>query len=373
MKAAIIAGSEAVSALGDSVDAMWPRLCAGESSAAPILRFDTSVLSSHQGASIPWLSFGEGENPVCQLMQRALDRLGPVPPDTSVIWCGIKGTADYVERVCEGRKPHPVYLSKHYRQWVCRSLGLQDRGLDVNAACTSSTVGLALAARMISRSQASSVLVCAADIVSRFIFTGFAAMGALSPTVCRPFDIARNGLLIGEGATAILVCNQETAEAQGRVPLAALTGWGIANDANHITGPAPEGTGLIRSIREALRYSRLGVEEVEAFCAHGTGTVYNDAMELTALESIFGSRRFPVFSIKGAIGHTMGAAGGLESAIAIRSLHERMVPATAGLVQVEERGTGRISSGSQPFAGNSILTTNSGFGGCNAALIFQRI
>jgi 3-oxoacyl-[acyl-carrier-protein] synthase II len=373
MKEAIIAGAEAVSALGDSLDAMWPRLCVGESSAAPITRFDTSVLSSHEGASVPWLSFDGDENPICQLMQRALDRLGPVPPNTSVIWCGIKGAADHIERVCEGRKPRQLYLPKHYRQWVCHSLGLKDRGLEVNAACASSTVGLALAARMVSCSQAPSVLVCAADIISRFIYTGFAALRALSPTVCRPFDLERNGLLLGEGATAILVCNRETAEAQRRAPLAALTGWGIANDANHITAPAQDGAGLIRAIREAFRHSHLAVEEIEAFCAHGTGTVYNDAMELTALESIFGSRRFPVFSVKGAVGHTMGAAGGLEAAVAIRSLHERMAPATAGLVKVEECGAGRISSSPQPFAGNNILSTNSGFGGCNAALIFQRL
>jgi 3-oxoacyl-[acyl-carrier-protein] synthase II len=372
MKEAIIAGAEAVSALGDSLDAMWPRLCAGESRAAPIVRFDTSALSSHDGAVVPWLSFEEDENPVCQLIRRALDRLGPVPPGTFVIWCGIKGNADHVERVCEGRKPDQLYLPKHYRQWVCRVLGLKDRGLEVNAACTSSTVGLAIAARMVSCMQAPSVLVCAADIVSRFIYTGFAALGALSPGVCRPFDIERNGLLLGEGATAVLVCDRETAEAQGRTPLAALTGWGIANDANHITGPAQDGVGLIRAIREAFRCSHLSAEEIEAFCAHGTGTVYNDAMELTALESIFGSRRFPVFSVKGAVGHTMGAAGGFEAAVAIRSMRERMVPATAGLVKVEECGVGRISTDPQPFAGNNILSTNSGFGGCNAALIFQR-
>jgi 3-oxoacyl-[acyl-carrier-protein] synthase II len=372
MKEAIIAGAEAVSALGDSMDAMWPRLCAGESSAAPVARFDTTALISHQGAFVPGLSFDVDEDPVCQLMRRALDRLGPVPPCTSVIWCGIKGGADHVERVCEGRKPRKLFLPKHFRQWVCGILGLNNRGLEVNAACASSTVGLALAARMVSSSQAPSVLVCAADIISRFIYTGFAAMRALSPTVCRPFDLKRDGLLIGEGAAAILVCNRETAEAQGRAPLAALTGWGIANDANHITGPAPDGAGLIRAIRSALRYSHLAVEEIEAFCAHGTGTVYNDAMELTALESIFGLRRFPVFSVKGAVGHTMGAAGGLEAAVAIRGLCEGTAPATAGLVKVEERGAGRLSSGPQPFAGNNILSTNSGFGGCNAALIFQR-
>jgi 3-oxoacyl-[acyl-carrier-protein] synthase II len=226
---------------------------------------------------------------------------------------------------------------------------------------------------MVSCSQATSVLVCAADIISRFIYTGFAALRALSPGVCRPFDLKRNGLLLGEGAAAVLVCSREKAETQSRAPLAVLSGWGIANDANHITSPAQDGGGLIRAIREAFRRSRLSAEEIEAFCAHGTGTVYNDAMELTALEAVFGSRRFPVFSVKGAVGHTMGAAGGLEAAVAVRSMRHRMVPPTAALAEVEERGAGRISAFPQPFAGNNMLSTNSGFGGCNAALIFQRV
>lgn len=244
--------------------------------------------------------------------------------------------------------------------------------MEVNAACASSTYGLALGAEMIRQDIVESVLVCAADPVSRFIFTGFAALRALSPTVCRPFDVSRDGLLIGEGAFAMLLMSERLVESQKSTPLALLSGWGIANDANHITAPARDGSGLIHAIHTALDSAKLEPDEIQAFCAHGTGTVFNDSMELTAVNSLFGERRFPVFSIKGAIGHTMGAAGGIEAAVSICAMQDRIVSATAGLQQEEERAAGRVSCRSQQFPGNNILTTNSGFGGCNAALILAK-
>ena len=170
---------------------------------------------------------------------------------------------------------------------------------------------------------------------------------------------------------ALWLADASTLDAAGAKPLARLTGWGIANDANHITGPARDGSGLILAIRSALDQADLAPETIDAFCAHGTATVYNDAMELTALESEFGDRRFPLFSIKGAIGHTLGAAGGIEVAVCLRALETKTVPPTVGVRNPEPRAVGRVSAKTQAFAGQRILTTNSGFGGVNAALILE--
>jgi 3-oxoacyl-(acyl-carrier-protein) synthase len=114
-------------------------------------------------------------------------------------------------------------------------------------------------------------------------------------------------------------------------------------------------------------------DEVQAFCAHGTGTVFNDSMELAAVEAVFGERRFPVFSIKGAIGHTLGAAGGIDAAVCVNALAERQLPPTAGLESPEPRAEGRVSRYSQAFEGGNILTSNSGFGGINAALLVSAV
>lgn len=375
MTRVFVVKQSASTSLGSSLPQICPRLYGGESGMSDIRKFSTAMLSCHVAGLINNSDEAEHEQDlVCSLMLPVLKQIGTLPPETYVIWTGVKADTEYIESFYEER-PSPLrYLPRHYRAWVCRFFGLpEDQGMEVNAACASSTYGLALAAEMISRNTYDAVLVCAADPVSRFIFTGFAALRALSSTICRPFDVRRDGLWIGEGAFALLLVSGTFAERHRYEPLALLSGWGMANDAKHITAPARDGSGLIRAIHTALRSAEMEPHEVEAFCAHGTGTVYNDAMELTALESIFGERRFPLFAIKGAIGHTMGAAGGIEAAVAICAMHDQTVPATAGLLQEEERATGKVSSRSQSFAGNNILTTNSGFGGCNAALIFRNL
>jgi len=373
MNRVVVAKQSASTSLGASLQQICPRLYACECAITEIRGFSTAMLSCHVAGLIhPSPEIEHEQDSVCRLMLPVLNQIGTLPQQTYVIWTGIKADADYVESQFEDR-PRPLrYLPQHYREWVCRFFGLpQDQGMEVNAACASSTYGLALAAEMIRRDEQTAVLVCAADPVSRFIFTGFAALRALSPTTCRPFDVKRDGLLIGEGAFAMFLVSESFAELEKYEPLAVLSGWGMANDANHITAPARDGSGLIRAINAALRSAEMEPHEVQAFCAHGTGTVYNDGMELTVVESIFGDRRFPIFSIKGAIGHTMGAAGGIEAAVCICAMHDRTVPATAGLANEEKRAAGRVSALSQSFAGNNMLTTNSGFGGCNAALIFR--
>jgi 3-oxoacyl-[acyl-carrier-protein] synthase II len=156
-----------------------------------------------------------------------------------------------------------------------------------------------------------------------------------------------------------------------RPPLALVAGWGVSNDATHITAPARDGCGLIRAIDNALRLSQLDSDQIAAVSAHGTGTVYNDAMELTAFRHIFGNRPLPVYSVKGAIGHTLGAAGGIEVALAARALSEGVVPPTVGLLQAEPEAESLVSPRARDIAGDYLLTTNSGFGGINAAIILK--
>lgn len=372
MNEVFVADTSIVTAMGDSIDEMWPGLCAGDSAIRPVQRFNTDRMMYHDAACVESIETDEEDNLICKLMSMALNNLKPLPKDTFIIWTGIKGDVQYIEDMAEGRKGMPPYLARHYREWICNYIGVQNTGMEINAACASSTVGLAIGAQMITEGSCSSVLVCAADMVSRFIFTGFASLRGLSATKCRPFDIERDGLFLGDGAAAILLADKESIKRMSCTPLARLTGWGIANDANHITGPARDGSGLINSIRSALTQAGLTHDKVEAYCAHGTGTPYNDAMELTAIESVFGSRRFPVFSVKGAIGHTLGAAGAIESAISIRALSEKSAIPTSGIIRPEDRAEGRSSGMEQSIPGNNILTSNSGFGGCNAALIFEK-
>ncbi len=392
MSTVYVVDSTLVCALGSTLEESWPRLCRGESADGRIRAFNTDALGFHRAACVADPEAVAEPNRVCALMGRALEQLGPIPEGTIVIWAGVKGNAEYIEALARrGLEPvrtldpsraagqatasrptlPAIYLPRQYRRWVCGKLGIEDRGMEINAACASSTVALAVGAQMIAQGECSSALVCASDIVSHFTFTGFAALRALSPTTCRPFDVDRDGLCLGDGAVAMLLASADAVAAYGLAPTARLTGWGIANDANHITGPARDGRGLAAAIRRALARAGLTEDRIESWCPHGTGTVYNDAMELSAADAVFGGRRFPMFSVKGAIGHTLGAAGAIEAALCAKALTERVIPATSGLAVPDERAVGVIAEAPQGFPGNSILTTNSGFGGINAALIFE--
>jgi 3-oxoacyl-[acyl-carrier-protein] synthase II len=151
-----------------------------------------------------------------------------------------------------------------------------------------------------------------------------------------------------------------------------VLGWGVANDATHITAPARDGCGLILAVRQALAKAELCANAVSAISAHGTGTVYNDLMELTAFATVFGAHRVPIHSVKGAIGHTLGAAGGIEVALGFKALTAGTVPPTAGFRTPEAGAEDIVSSQAVSFAGDVLLTTNSGFGGVNAALLLGK-
>jgi len=176
-------------------------------------------------------------------------------------------------------------------------------------------------------------------------FSGFSALKALSPFPCRPFDRDRKGLSLGEGAAALLLMNAARARRENRNQLGTVLGWGIANDATHITAPAKSGRGLVLAIDQALRSANRKPEEITAISAHGTGTVYNDLTELTAFRQVFGQRKMPIYSIKGAIGHTLGAAGGIEIILGLKSLSNRMIPPTIGFSNPEKGAEGQVSPG----------------------------
>lgn len=363
--------SAIITGLGDSIDANWQRLCRGESAIGPVSHFSTDRIEFHDASVVPELRDIDCKNHILELTKRAITQLRPLSEHAFVIWTGVKGNVETVEKGKGCKKDDLLFLPGQYREEVCRSLGIANSGLEINAACASSTVSMAIGAQLIASGRHSSVLVCGADIVSRFVFMGFSALRALSPSVCRPFDEKRDGLCLGDGSAAVLLASADFAAEHGYDRMAEIAGWGISNDANHITGPARDGCGLIQAVQTALDKAKLTHDSIEAFCAHGTGTVFNDAMELTGIETLFGDRRFPVFSVKGAIGHTLGAAGAIEATICARALRERRVPATSALQCPEDRAKGRVVNSSQSFSGNNILTTNSGFGGINAAIVLK--
>jgi 3-oxoacyl-[acyl-carrier-protein] synthase II len=307
---------------------------------------------------------------VYSLIDRVLKNTGTIPPDTFLITASTKAGIDKLTKSNgDNKDKYADCLQPNIGDYISKRLSLKDESLHISAACASSAVALAKGASIIERGRADSVLVCCFDLVTEFIFSGFCALQAMSPSPCKPFDKKRKGMSLGEGAATLLIMNEEKAREYKKKPIGILKGWGVSNDATHITRPDTEGVGLSMAIERSLSKAGIDAESISAICSHGTGTYHNDAMEIASYKRIFGKNKIPLFSVKGAIGHTLGAAGGIEAAVSLKSLLHGIIPPTTGISDPEHDAEGLVSSSPVKRDLTHILSTNSGFSGVNAALI----
>jgi 3-oxoacyl-(acyl-carrier-protein) synthase len=235
----------------------------------------------------------------------------------------------------------------------------------VSTACSSGLVAMIEAAITLTGGEASQMIALAADESTSFVHDGFRSLKAIAATSCKPFDEARDGLMLGAAAAGMLL-------ALGDAPVT-ISGFGVSNDATHMTAPDPNAGGLVRAIEQALHMANLQPEQIDVLFAHGTGTKYNDAMEAVAIEKVFlrGNRRGPaVTAVKSLIGHTLGAAGLIEAALAVRMLEEQVVPGIINLADPEV-GTIDFVRETRRCKVRHVIKTASGFGGMNAAVILS--
>ncbi|QQR87222.1 MAG: beta-ketoacyl synthase [Flavobacteriales bacterium] len=237
----------------------------------------------------------------------------------------------------------------------------------VSNACASGTLAIKLAADLISAGRYDHVLVLGGDLVSEFTLSGFAALHALSPGPCRPFDRTRDGVSLGEAVAGLVLTNDRSVlnDVMGR-----YLGGGMGNDANHISGPSRTGEGLVRAVEAALRQSGIDRSAIGHINAHGTGSDYNDRMEAVAFGRV-GIEGVPTNSHKGYFGHTLGAAGVLETALALEAVRRKELPASLGAHDLNELPPLNVLQRSGAPASNILLKTSSGFGGCNAAILIE--
>ena len=373
MKEVCINAAQTITGLGPDLDSLWRGVLSGESAIRPLTRFATGRYRSTLASWVEGLECRNGVSGMHSLLERLLVGFGPVPADAALITASTKGCVDVMEAINSGGAGDPAQVTmSHLLEQIAGRFGLDSPGININAACASSTIAVARAASLIASGRKEVVLVVCMDLVSEFVFSGFSALQALSVEKCRPFDRNRDGLTLGEGGAALLLMSRERAQREGRPELGLVAGWGSANDATHITAPARDGCGLIQAVRQALSRASISPEQIAAISAHGTATIYNDQMELTAFQALFGERQLPMNSIKGAIGHTLGAAGGIEIALGLKCLEGKTLPPTVGMLEPDEGGQRFLSDLAQPINGSYLLSTNSGFGGVNAAVIISR-
>lgn len=256
---------------------------------------------------------------------------------------------------------------------VARRLGATQVQV-VCTACASGNSALAVAHGWLTSDLCDVVLAGGVDTLHDFVVRGFRSLKAVSSTPCRPFDADRAGLSPGEGAGILVLETAAHAHRRGATPLAVLAGVGQAADATHMTGPDRQGRGAAAAMSRALAQAGRSPDAIDFVSAHGTATVFNDLMEKHALGLVFGARAqsVPVNSVKGAVGHTMGAAAALEAVLGVLVLRTGLVPPTVGLVTQDPAIDLRIVRDEPlPLRARHLVSTASGFGGMNAAIVLS--
>jgi 3-oxoacyl-[acyl-carrier-protein] synthase II len=255
---------------------------------------------------------------------------------------------------------------------VAATLRLGGPTTTVTMACVSSSLAIGRAFDAIRRGRAQVMLAGGADSLTNLSFSGFSLLRAMTKTLCRPFDLHRDGLVLGEGAGIVVLESYEHAVARGARIYAEVCGWGTAGDAHHATSPSPDGRGLATAMRSALRQASIAADEIEHVNLHGTGTAANDPAEANALRKVFGARAstIPVNSLKPMFGHTLGAAGVLELAGSVLSMRAGFIAPTINTEQVDP-ACGELAlvlDKSLERRYRTMLTTKSAFGGANVAI-----
>ena len=400
----VVTGVGAISPLGLDVEQTWKALVAGRSGISKITAFDASPSSVRIAGQVPGF---DGGDTFGRRRARHLDRvvqlalvatkeaiesskldLASTPERIGVVYAtgigGIKTLEDGI-RVLVGRGPewvNPYVVPMMIPNMAAGEIAMEWQLLGYNCctvtACSASAhaIGTAFDAIRLGRADA---MVCGGSeaAVTPVGIAGFAAMKALSTRndeperASRPFDSERDGFVMGEGAATLMIEEREFALRRGAPVLAELVGYGATADAYHITQPHPTGDGAVRAMHAAIADAGLTPADIGYVNAHGTSTPPNDRVETLALKRVFGSQMPLVSSTKSMTGHTLGAAGALESVFSILALQNGIAPPTINLENPDpECDLDYVANVARRAQIRYVMTNSLGFGGHNASLVF---
>ncbi len=281
----------------------------------------------------------------------------------------------YFEAIAKGEEGDAALFKMHdlgaNSSYIAESLGDFHYVNTISTACSSSANALMLGAQLIQSGEFDRVLVGGADALCKFTIEGFKSLMIYDSQLCQPFDAARRGLNLGEGAAYLLLESEDSRRESGNPCLANLSGWANRNDAFHNTGTSPEGIGAQKAMLAALETAELRPDEISYINAHGTGTQNNDSSELAAMEAVFGDQLPDFSSTKAATGHTLAASGAVESVFSVQSLLQNCA---FGNIGISEPMTSSKSLLAKPVSKeiNHVMSNSFGFGGNSTSLIFSR-
>ena len=288
-------------------------------------------------------------------------------PETLFVFSTTKGNISLLEEdTFQGDQTSQLELFTSAKK-VTTHFNNPNEPVVISNACISGVVALLYAKRMLDAGLYKNAVVAGADTISRFVYSGFRSFQALSNGQCHPFSSQRDGINLGEAAATMILTSAPTA-ASGKISVGEGS---ISNDSNHISGPSRTGLELAAAIQTALDRSGITAADIDFISAHGTATPYNDEMEAKAFYES-GLATTPVNSLKGYFGHTLGAAGIVESVISIISLVKNIAVVSAGYKEPGLAPELNVITNPVHKTMKHCLKTASGFGGCNAAIIFYK-
>lgn len=404
----VVTGLGAVTPLGNTVEDFWENLCAGRSGVGPISIFDASKFRTRIAAEVrdfvPPAAIGERRarrmdrfalfalTAALEAWQDSFLSRSTVDPYSAGVLIGSshggEGTllgeaADVLSGNAHAVSPWliPRMLSNMAAAQVAIHLGLRGPSFTIASACATGAHAIGEAAEIIRRGDAEAMLCGGAEAcITPLTLAGDQAAGALScrneapHQASRPFDTARDGFVLGEGAGVLVLEEREHALARKASIYAEVVGYGSTTDAMHETRPDPSGTSAARAIQHALEKAGCTPQELDGIFAHATGTVVGDRAEAQALSVALGEslEHIPATAIKSAVGHLLGASGAVQAVAAVKALQSQTLPPTRNLDSLDPECSLNIVVGeAQPMPMRILLSTAFGFGGHNAALVFQ--
>ncbi len=412
MRRVVITGLGTVNPLGNDTETSFARMLAGENGVSEITSFDTSDYPVHFAASVHWNVDDYFAKPDQRKLdpftmfalvagKEALADAGLDPESASqaarerwgcIMATGIGGITGIEETFLTMLEKGPRRISPHFIPRIMANavsgqlsiaFGLLGTSFTTSSACASAGHAIGMAWRAIQYDDADVVLTGGSEsATTRLGLGGFCSAKALSTrndspeTASRPFDLERDGFVMGEGCGALVLEEYEHAKRRGARIYAEVKGYGSTDDAFHITAPKEDGTGPARAFREALRHAQLAPEDVDYVNAHGTSTKYNDAIETRALKLVFGdhARKLAVSSTKSMVGHLLGASAAIELVATVLSIHRGVVHPTRNLQTPDpECDLDYVPGAARELEIRNALSNSLGFGGHNVSICVGRL
>lgn len=408
-KKVVVTGLGTISPVGNDPETAWQHILSGQSGVGPITHYDASEYKTRFAAEVkdfdPTTLFGSREArrmdrfaqfAVAACMQAVENAHLEINDDNRdqigiIIGSGIGGLGTLFEQmqVFFERGPSrvspflvPMMLPDTAAGMVAIYLGLRGPNMAVVTACATGTNAVGEAAELIRRGQANAILAGGSEaVIVPIAMAGLSVMTALSTRneepqrASRPFDLHRDGFVMGEGSAILLLESEEHALARGATILAEVTGYGATNDAYHISAPAENGAGAAICMRNALRNAHLNLDDIHYINAHGTSTPLNDKSETAAIKTVFGEHAYniPISSTKSMTGHLLGASGALEALICTLAIRDQVMPPTINYETPDpECDLDYVPNNRRPGNLQHVMSNSFGFGGHNATIILSQ-